>query len=242
MIELNLIPDVKLELVKAKRFRTKIVTVSILISVVSIAAVAILASYAYGIQTVNSLLLDNSISSESKKLSSVEDLSKTLTIQNQLSLISNLNDSKKIDSRIFDVLFAVIPPAPNNVQISDLSIDSNSSIITIDGQASGGYAALEVFKKTIGGAQVKYLDNDGKQQQTVLASDISTTDVSYGEDSSGSKVLRFAISFVYATELFAPSSKSVSIVISINGNVTDSYLGVPKSIFTDRAADLKGGQ
>jgi len=26
------------------------------------------------------------------------------------------------------------------------------------------------------------------------------------------------------------------------GNVTDSYTGIPKSIFTDRAADVKGAQ
>ena len=54
---------------------------------------------------------------------------------------------------------------------------------------------LEVFKKTIAGAKVKYLDTESKQQQVALASDISTTDVSYGEDSSGNKVLRFTTKF-----------------------------------------------
>ena len=34
---------------------------------------------------------------------------------------------------------------------------------------------------------------------------------------------------------------NVSVVITTNGNVTDSYLGVPTSIFTDRAADLTTG-
>lgn len=90
----------------------------------------------------------------------------------------------------------------------------------------------------IEGAKVKYTDSDNKQQQISLASDISTSDISYGEDSSGTKVLRFTLSFVYADELFSPNSKNVSIVVSTSGNVTDSYLGVPTSIFTDSATDL----
>ena len=97
MIEINLIPDVKLELVKAKRFRSKIITVSVIIGVVSVATVGILGFvclWSANIQVV--LVLDNSINSESKKLGKVEDLSKTLTIQNQLSLISALNDRKRL--------------------------------------------------------------------------------------------------------------------------------------------------
>jgi hypothetical protein len=190
---------------------------------------------------VNDVFLNKSIEDENNKLLGKEDLGKTLTIQNQLTKISALNDSKNIDSRIFDVLLAIVPPKPNDVQISNLAIDSDTASVSIDGQASSGYAALEVFKKTIGGAQVKYLDVDGKSQTATLATDISTSDVSYGEDSSGAKVLRFTISFSYAEELFSPRSKNITIVLTANGNVTDSYLGIPRTIFTDPATDITGG-
>jgi hypothetical protein len=98
-----------------------------------------------------------------------------------------------------------------------------------------------VFKKTLEGADVKFTDSDNKSQSVTLASSISTSNTSYGEDSTGVKVLRFTLSFVYAQELFSPTSKNVSIVITTNGDATDSYLGVP-NIFADRATDLTGGQ
>lgn len=242
MIEINLVPDIKQELIKAQRIRSTVITTAILIGIVSVGIVTALALYVFTVQTVRGSLADGDIKKGSEQLSRVEDLSKTLTIQNQLTKISDLNGNKKIDSRIFDLLAAIIPPAPNDIQISDLNIDSTNGTITINGQATNSYAAVEVFKKTIEGAKFKYTDSDNEKQEIILASDISTSNTSYGEDSTGAKVLRFTISFTYAEELFSPASKNISIVITTNGNATDSYLGVPSSIFVDRAKDLTGGQ
>jgi Tfp pilus assembly protein PilN len=241
MIEINLVPDVKQELIKAQRVRSTVVSVAIFVAIASAGLVTLLAIYVYGVQTVRSAVADDSIQKGSAQLSSIEDLSKTLTIQNQLTKISSLHDKSKIDSRIFDVLSAIIPPAPNDVKISNLTIDASTGVITIEGQASNSYAAVELFRKTIEGAQVKFT-TDGNDQEVALASDVNTGDTSYGEDSSGAKVLRFTISFSYDDALFSPSSENVKIVISTQGNVTDSYIGLPKSIFVDRAKDLGGAQ
>ncbi len=239
MIEINLIPDVKQELIKAQHVRSAVISFTILIGLASVAIVTVLAIYAFGVQTVRGVLADDSIKKGSSQLAAVPDLSKTLTIQNQLTMISTIHNSTKIDSRLFDVLQAIIPPTPNDVQISTFKIDSSANLITIDGQAVNSYAAVEVFKKTIESAQVNY--SDGKNTQTVaLASNVSTSNTSYGEDSSGVKVLRFTISFNYATELLSPLSQNVKVTIANQGNATDSYLGVPKSIFVDRAKDLGG--
>ncbi len=235
MIEINLVPDVKQELIHAQRIRSTVITGAILIGLISISIVALLAFYIFAIQGARDVFVNGQIDSGSKQLAKNDDLSKTLTIQNQLTKITDLNNDKKIDSRIFDVLKAIIPPAPNDVKFSDLTIDSTANRITINGQASNSYAALEVFKKTLAGANVKFTGNTG----LVLASDISTSNTSYGEDSSGLKVLRFTVSFIYTPELFSPSSKDVSIVITNKGNATDSYLGVPTSLFDDRATDIK---
>jgi len=238
MIEINLIPDVKRELIKAQRIRSMVIMGSIAIGVVSVAIVTLLAIYVFTIQAVRSGLADDAINKGSAELTGVEDLSKTITIQNQLTKISNLHSNKKIDSRIFDLLSAINPPAPNNIQVSSLTIDSESGIITIEGQASNSYAAAEVFKKTIEGATLKYTDSNKDKQEISLASSISISNTSYGEDSSGEKVLRFNISFVYAEELFSSMSKGTSVIIMTDGNATDSYLGVPMSIFVDRAKDI----
>lgn len=241
MIEINLVPDVKQELIKAQRVRATVISFSILVGFVAAVIVTLLAVYVFAVQTVRSVVLDEDIKKGGTELSSIEDLSKTLTIQNQLTKLSTMHDDKKINSRIFDVLLAIIPPAPNNVQISNLKIDSVSGTISMEGQAANSYAAVEVFKKTVEGASIRY-DVDDETIEIPLASNVSTGDTSYGEDSSGAKVLRFTMSFTYAAELFSPASVGAKIVILNGGNATDSYLGVPKSIFVDRAADITEDQ
>jgi Tfp pilus assembly protein PilN len=240
MIEINLVPDVKQELIKAQRVRSTVISFSILIGFVSAGIVTLLAVYVFGFQTIRSGLADTAIDDGYKKLSSIEDLSKTLTLQNQLTKISTLHADKKIDSRIFNVLAAIIPPTPNDIKVSTLAIDATAGTIVIEGQAANSYAAVEVFKKTIEVAKVKFTE-DGETKEVPLASNVSTGETSYGEDSTGSKVLRFSMTFTYAPELFSPASTNLSVLISTNGNATDSYLGVPKSIFVDRAKDLETG-
>ena len=240
MIEINLIPDVKQELIKAERVRSVVISTSIFAGIIALAVVGLLAAYVFGVQTVRSALDDDAIKKGGAQLASVEDLSKVLTIQNQLSKISELNSQKKIDSRVFDVLSAVIPPPPNDIQVSSLLIDAANSRISLEGQTPT-YDTLEVFKKTIDGAVITYKIDD-EEQQTRLATQISTSDVSFGEDSTGAKVLRFTLSFVYPEELFSPSIPGVVVKLTNQGNVTDSYLGLPKSIFVQRAGDLEETQ
>ncbi|MBN9398371.1 hypothetical protein BGO18_00620 [Candidatus Saccharibacteria bacterium 47-87] len=236
MIEINLIPDVKRELLRAQRARTTVISAAIVISIVAGAVVAALALYVYGVQTVRGALLDNQIKDGAAKLSKVEDLSKILTIQNQLSRISELNSQKNIDSRLFDVLAAVIPPDPNSVKVSLVTVDSEAKTVRIEGQTRG-YDSMEVFKKTLDSAILNFTDN-GKADTEKLATDISVSDTSYGANSDGQKVLRFVLTFTYAEKLFSPDISGATIKLDANGNVTDSYLGIPKSIFTERGTDL----
>lgn len=245
MIEINLIPDVKQELLKAQRLRATVVSVSIIVSIAAAALVTLLLVYVYVVQFGRNVYLDGQIEDKSSQLAKVEDLSRMVTIQNQLGKISSLNDQKSISSRLFDTLAAVIPPEPNSVQVSQIDINTDEKVIRLEGQTRG-YDSMEVFKKTVSSAIIKTVNasddnSDNSSDLIYLASDIDTADVSYGEDANGNKVLRFSMSFTYADELFASTVDSVSIKLSINGNVTDSYLGLPKSVFTERAKDIEEG-
>ena len=241
MIEINLIPDVKQELIKAQRVRSTVISIAIVAGVVASGIVVLLAVYVFGAQQLRSSLADSSIKSENEKLAKITDLGDALTIQNQLTKLSELHDSKKINSRLFDVLSAIVPAAPNTVAISKIGVDAAASTITIDAQADSGFPALEVFRKTIAATTFQYTDSDNKPQTVQLASDISDTNRSYGEDSSGKKVLRFTITFIYPEELFARSSSNATIVSPTRTNVTDSFIGVPSSLFIQRAADSLEG-
>lgn len=236
MIEINLIPDVKQELLKAQRTRAAVISASILTCIIAGGVVILLVLY-LGVQGVRGALVDQAIKDGNAELAKVEDLSEMLTIQNQLARINELNEGKKIDSRVFDVLGAIIPPAPNDVQISRLSTNDEESMITLEGQTRA-YDSMEVFKKTIDGAVITYTQ-DGEAMEVKLAESISVTDISYGENASGQKVLRFTLSFVYPEELLSAKIPVISIKNNVSGNVTDSNLGIPKSIFTERAKDIE---
>ena len=229
MIEINLVPDVKQELIRAQRARAVVVTFSIFTGIIALGIVALLLLYVFGVQTVRGAFADNAIKEGSEKLASVEDLPKVLTIQNQLAKIDEQTETRQMNARIFDTLSAIIPPAPNQVQISNLSLDATNKTLLMEGQTPS-YDSLEVFKKTIDGAVVTYTQ-DGQEMSDKLAEGISISEITFGDDMAGAKVVRFTIQFTYPESLFKASIPSVVIKLTNAGNVTDSYLGVPKSIF-----------
>lgn len=241
MIEINLVPDVKQELIRAERVRSVVISLTILVGVVAIGIVVLLGLWVFIVQGARGAISDNTIKTESAKLSSVEDLESSLTIQKQLSLLSSLHEGKYTDSRVFDVLAAINPAAPNNISISKLTINSADKTITIEAQAVGGYPALEVFKKTIAATEFRFNDADNKEQTRLMATSISDGDRSYGENADGQRVLRFSLSFEYPEELFAPYLVNAQIVGPGRTNVTDSNLGVPKSLFSPKANDSERG-
>lgn len=240
MIEINLIPDVKQELLKAQQARNYVITGAVITGIAAVAIVIVL-GLILGAQTVTSTVIDGNVSKSNKQLQGVADLSDTLTIQNQLSKLSEMHNTKNIDSRIFPLLDAINPSAPNNVAISSARIDSELKTITVEGQAPNLYEAAEAFKKTIVGTTIVYRDESNGEERIPLvknANDVTTSDISVGEDASGKKVLRFTLSFVYPDELFARSSRNAIIESPARRNVTDSYLRVPQSLFSEKATGV----
>lgn len=237
MIEINLIPDVKQELLKAQKQRAVVISGAIFASIVAAGIVVVMLVYIYAFQLVRHNNLDGNIKTANNNLTQVEDLSKILTIQKQLSVINTVNGEKNMDSRIFDVISAIVPPAPNQSLLSKINVDNEASTITLDGQTAN-YANLEIFKKTLDNAIIVYTE-DGEKREIKLADTITEGNVAYGTDANNQKVVIFSLSFTYAEELFSPKLATVDIKLSINGNVTDSYLGIPRSLYTEPAKETE---
>lgn len=251
MIEINLIPDVKQELLKAQRARAVVISASIITSIAAAGIVVVLCVYIFGVQGVRGLFLDSQIDDKGKQLAQVEDLPKILTIQNQLKTIPDLNSQKSMETRVFDMTAAITPQGENTVAFSQINVGALESAVLdptapapeggqihLEGQTSG-YDSMEAFKKTIENTTIEYTQ-DGAKATVPLAANISTSDISYGEDADGNKVLRFTLTFDYPAELLSPKSTSVTFKLNVNGNVTDSFLGIPH--FAERAKDFEGEQ
>ena len=231
MIEINLLPNVKRELLKTRAMRNRVISISFLVGGVSIATVVVLALI-LGSQFAAEAVQNKVIKDRNDKLMAVEDLNKVVTIQHQLTKINEQHSGKKLNSRIFDVVTAVNPVAPNNVSFSDIKVNPGSKTITLEGSAVNGYSALETLKKTILNTKVQTTDGD-KSSEVSLTKEIKDGDTSFGENSEGKKVLQFSFSFEYAEELLAPANNGTVSVLTPTGkvDVTDSRQGIPDSLF-----------
>lgn len=231
MIEINLLPNVKRELLKTRVMRNRVISISFLVGGASIAAVVVLALI-LGSQIAAEAVQSGVIKDRNDKLMAVEDLNKVVTIQHQLTKINEQHSGKKINSRIFDVVTAVNPVAPNNVSFSDIKVNPESKTITLEGSAVNGYSALETLKKTILNTKVQTTDGD-KSSEVSLTKEIKDGDTSFGENSEGKKVLQFSFSFEYAEELLEPANNGTVSVLTPTGkvDVTDSRQGIPDSLF-----------
>lgn len=239
MIEINLIPDVKREYLRTRSMRNFVISAAVLVTLAAV-AVCVVLGLILGGQLVAGSLQDNAIKTENQTLTEVSDLNKAVTIQQQLEAIGQQHQAKRVTSRLFDVLAAINPPAPNNVRISNLRMDPTEKTITIEGSAINGYTALEVFKKTITNTTIQ-IASDENQTPIQLTDSIQDGETSLGENADGQRVLRFSFSFVYPDELFAVSQQPVTVVTPTGRkDVTDSRLGVPESIF--ESSNTNGGE
>lgn len=240
MIEINLVPDVKQELIHAQRVRLSVITISIIAGIAAIAIVIVLALL-LGVQGARGFILDRSIDTNSKKLSNVSDINKTLTIQNQLDKISSIHESSHVDSRIFNVLTSLAKSGGSGdtaIQYTNVVVDTDGGTVTVQAQTPT-FNGLDAFKKTLAATNFQYTSAGSSDKQTTpLASNISLTSQSQALDASGKHVVSFILDFTYAPELLSPQSKNAQVILPTSTNATDSYEGIPASLFTEKA----GGQ
>lgn len=240
MIQINLIPDIKQELLVAQRTRRTAISISILIGLIAGGAVVALA-VVLGVQVVYEGHLRSNIKDEYAKLTKVDNIENVLTIQNQLETIQSYQDARTMNSRIFDVLGAINPPAPNDVRFSSVRLDPSTNLITIEGSAVNGYAATETFRKTILNTKIESGSGDDVET-TMLTDNVTIGETSYGEAADGTRVLSFTVSFTYPVGLFDNTLKSIKVVTpTAKTDVTDSKTRVPESLFTQRALSGQEG-
>ena len=238
MIQINLIPDVKREYLHARRTRDIAVSVSILVSIGAAGVVGIMLLF-LSTQAAREYLADLTIKNEYETLSGVENLTDMVTIENQLSLISQQHAKKSMDSRLFSILQAVNPVAPNQVAFTTVTLDPVGKALTLEGQTAGGYSAFETLVKTIQNTNITYkLGGEGDEITSPIASEVIPGDSSYGIDSDNARVLRFELTVMYTDGLFDNTMQRIQIVAPARKvDVTDSKLRVPDSLFTVPATD-----
>ena len=121
-------------------------------------------------------LANGAIEDKTKELKKKNNLVRNLTIQNQLSGITQLHEAKPVYQRLFDYLKILNPEAPNSVSISKVTLsvsEEGDSVLLIEASAKD-YQAVTVFKDTLENAQLVYIDpeSDSKDEKESSLFDI----------------------------------------------------------------------
>lgn len=132
MIQFNLLPDIKVQYLKAKRQKHMVVLGSAVAIIISVTVFVLLITIVYGLQKKNLNDLNEDIKTASKELRDTKDLTKILTVQNQLKALPTLHDQKVAATRLFDYLSQTTPAAAS---IAKLNVDYELTTMSISGSA-----------------------------------------------------------------------------------------------------------
>lgn len=261
MIQINLIPDVKRELLRAQAWRSFIVFVSLAISAGAVGLVVLV----LGIMGGQSLIImnnDNSIKTEFQKIQNIEDVDKTTTLQNQLSEIEALRKASPNVSRILNQIIVAISPSGegNEVEFSSVNYDPETRLMSVEGQTLNGAKAVEALQKTIRGTVILYNNKTeektcseadtenpetGCYKENLIAdgTDADLVELSSGENDEGKTVARYKITMTLNPKVLRFSTKNLGIKSPSNGDVTDSRTQIPDNIFKAKdEEEAKNGQ
>lgn len=172
--EINLVPEVKLQMIRAQKMRNLVLFICIVVSIASVSAVLVL----FGIKSGQDIAMasqDAKLKVLSGKLTGYEELTDLVTLQGQLSALGDVADNKTVLSRVFGALNVMLPAGDDTVQLSNLRVDLDTKVLRMEGQADAkvspliDYRVLESFKKGVSLTKYdygRYVDADGHEIPT----------------------------------------------------------------------------
>jgi len=228
MVQFNLLPDVKLQYLKAERTRRIVISVSLVASLASLALLLLLFSVTQ-LQKKHLSDLSKDIKADSAKLESQPDISKILTVQNQLNSLTDLHNTKPAAARLFPYLAQLVP---TQADISDLTMDMTQHTVTITGSADS-LGTVNQFVDTLKFTQYSVQgDSSAKSAfSSVVLSSFAITD---------SKKASYSITFTYDPTIF-DITQSVSLKVP-NQVTTRSEMDKPNDLFVAPTINGNKGQ
>ncbi len=132
MVQFNLLPDVKLEYLKAQKTKRTVLLGVISVTALMVFIFVLLFLIVNVFQKQHLTNLNENIETKTKELKAVPDLDKVLTVQNQLKVLPKLHEDKPATSRLAGYLVQL---TPSDAKITDVTIDFSASTIDLNGTA-----------------------------------------------------------------------------------------------------------
>ncbi len=218
MIQLNLLPDIKLQYLKTQRLKRIVILASMGATAASIATIIVLSFVVFIWDKATISDLTGDIKSYTNQLGDVQELNKALTIQYQLNSLKTLHDTKPQLSRINAILLTVVP---NDVLLTTVNIDVATKSITVNGQST----TLERANTLADSLKFAYytLPNEPDTQIKPFSGISVTSDF-------GGKGASVSVAMTYDPTIF-DRTKDVKIQIEPGKITTRSFVEKPNPLF-----------
>lgn len=213
MIQVNLLPDVKIEFMRTRRNKRLVMMGSLGVVGVVGAVILFLASYVMVAQKKHLSDINNDIASATSQVSSVTDRERILTVQQQLAALPALHEQKPVTSRLFTYLNQLTPAG---VTLSRVDVNTESNTIGLGGSAP----TLELVNTFADTLKFARYDING-QGDLAFSQVVSNIGQANGRSS-------FTISLNYDSKIFDFSSDTVT--LSVESLVT-TRLNPQKQVF-----------
>lgn len=217
MIQFNLLPDVKLEYIKARRTKRTVILSSVLIAGTSIALFILLFSVVNVVQKQHLKHLQNDIDASKKELQAKPDLAKILTIQNQLNSLPALHQQKPVATRAFTYIQQL---TPQNVYISSFTVNFTDQTIKIEGSADT-LSSVNTFADTLKFTNFTLTDsqssdtNSSATEPSLAFSDVVLSSFDVAKTSQDKKkAITYTITLKYKPEIFSGDKDAKLLVTS----------------------------
>lgn len=201
MIQVNLIPDLKAEFLKAQRTRNTVVSIAFLVTGAFVTLTILMFLQVNVNQKRHSNNLTKHITELSEEYNAIEDLDKVITVQKQLGALPDLHNTKPLVSRLPGYLTRI---TPEQVEISDISVSFEDNLISIDGIADD-VPSVNVFADTIKNAV--FTIGDDKDNQLKAFSNVILDTIASDDDGA-----TFEIKFSFDSALFT-DHKNINLIV-----------------------------
>lgn len=168
--EINLVPDIKAEMLKTQKARN----LTLFVCMIICGTCGLLLLFFWGVDNTHNVTNNNKtelVKILNDKIEKYPNLTEYLTVQGQLSKVEELGQQKNNISRLFTFLSVLLALDKDKITISELTLDTTQSTISFEAQADAGkepyidFRVLEVFKKTAAMTTYdygNYVDENGK--------------------------------------------------------------------------------
>ena len=210
MVQFNLLPDVKVEFIKAQRSKHGLTVIAVVTSAVCVGIFVVSFIVANIAQKQYLSIVNDDITSLNNKLKSVEDVNKILTVQNQLAKLTELHERKPVTSRVFGYLTQV---TPKDTSLSKLTLYHTLSTMIVGGKATS-LDAVRVYADTLKATEYEVGDTKKRAFSEVVLTNFTT----------GDNGTNFTISMKFDPIIFDGRQQDVRLIVPVNAGANKQDL------------------